>query len=151
MVASASTAVEGGHRFAIQTRFCDSDCLGHINNAVYLSYFEACRIDWLKTFPSEASAGPDQSLPIILARSEIDYLQQGYLQDQLSVMAWIEHIGTTSFTQAYEVRAESRGVIARGKAVLVWFDFDKQAKTEIPEAARRHLEGYLHNNGRTGL
>lgn len=131
------------HVYPIQIRFCDCDSLGHINNAVYLSYFEACRIDWLDKMLQGDILKKGKSLSIILARAEIDYLQQVYLHDQIAVHANIGHIGRTSFHQIYELVSPDRGVLARSKAVLVWFDIKSNQKSEIPDFARQFMEEYL--------
>ncbi|MFW7377472.1 MAG: acyl-CoA thioesterase [Oligoflexus sp.] len=131
--------------YPIQVRFCDTDALGHINNAVYLSYFEASRVDWLNLLQERLPELKSEVLPIILARAEIDFLQQAYLHDRIEVHASIAHIGKTSFQQVYELRSPDRGVLARGRAVLVWFDIKSNQKRDIPPAARSFMEEYFLN------
>ena len=54
----------------IEVRFRDLDALGHVNNAVYLTYLESARIAyWLHV---TGRSGLD-ALDMILARVEIDY------------------------------------------------------------------------------
>jgi acyl-CoA thioester hydrolase len=131
------------HIFPIQLRFCDTDSLGHINNAVFLSFFEACRVDWLSHMKVASAMDSWNVLPIILARAEIDFLKQVYLEDQVEVRASITHIGNTSFQQVYDLLSPQRGLLARGRAVLVWFDIEKNQKAPIPEAARNFMQQYL--------
>ena len=37
-------------KLEIQVRYADIDSYGHVNNAVYLSYFELGRINFLKNY-----------------------------------------------------------------------------------------------------
>ena len=125
--------------YRMQPRFRDTDLLGHINNAVYLSYVESCRVAWLR----ELSLSSDvRTLPIILARSEVDYLAQAFHTEMLVIRAQLDKIGTKSFCQGYEIEAEGRGLVARAKAVLVWFDFKQNCSVPIPEEARQAMRPY---------
>jgi acyl-CoA thioester hydrolase len=130
------------YRYDIQVRFCDIDGLGHINNAVYHSYVEMCRTSWLDEALGYKVFSQGERVPIILARTEMDYLKQGFLHDRLHVDSYIVHIGQKSFHQAYEV-SNGRDVIARAKAVLVWFDFDQQQSIPIPEQQRQRMQSFL--------
>lgn len=130
------------YRHPIEVRFRDLDGLGHINNAVYLTYIEQCRT---RFFHKVGLSGLDdirRNFPLILARTEIDFLMQGSLSDDLVVECWISAIGNKSFTQSYAVTS-ARGVLAQAKAVLVWFDFDANASVTIPDAARKILQSCL--------
>ncbi len=124
---------------SMQPRFRDTDLLGHINNAVFLSYIESCRVAWLQHIGLAQQVG---SLPIILARSEIDYLAQAYHTETLVIRAKLDKIGTKSFCQSYEISVAERGLIARAKAVLVWFDFEKNGSVPIPDEARACMAHY---------
>ena len=53
-------------------RFCDTDQLGHVNNAVYAEMFEAGRVEMLAPL-RPARAGPHA---VVIARLEIDYLRE---------------------------------------------------------------------------
>lgn len=130
------------HRQEIQVRFCDIDGLGHINNAVYHSYVEMCRTSWLDQALGYGVYSKGDQVPVILARTEMDYVKQAYLHDPVQVEAYIVHIGHKSFHQAYEV-SNGREIIARAKAVLVWFDFASNQSVAIPKDKRRQIEAYL--------
>ena len=41
------------HEMRIPVRWGDLDAMGHVNNTVYLRYFETLRIDWLRGFEAE--------------------------------------------------------------------------------------------------
>ena len=37
-------------RFRLETRYADYDTKGHVNNAVYLTYFEVARVEYYRAF-----------------------------------------------------------------------------------------------------
>ena len=83
----------------ITIRFRDTDTMGHVNNAVYLSYFELARMDYFdKMMNSRWDWTKDG---IILARNEIDYLAPVFLLDKIYVETEVVHVGNSSFTMAY--------------------------------------------------
>lgn len=128
----------------IDVRFRDLDGLGHINNAVYHSYIEQARTVWLNESPLMTSAGKrTPRIPVILARTEMDFLQQGSFSDKITVSAWISRVGGKSFDSDYEVMAEGKGVITRARAVLVWFDYEKNVSIPIPSQERAWLQAQL--------
>lgn len=83
--------------------------------------------------------------PIILARTEMDFVAQGSFNDAIEVTTWLSKLGTKSFTMDYEVRGNGQTLLAKARAVLVWFDFDKNISVPVPESARRIFQDYLHD------
>lgn len=112
----------------IQIRFSDIDLMGHVNNAVYLNYFESARMHYLVSV-----LGKDwnwQKNGIILKTNEIEYILPVFLTDKPQVKVTTEHIGNKSFTLSYELKVDTF-VKTRGKSVLVGFDFEKQSSREL--------------------
>jgi acyl-CoA thioester hydrolase len=117
----------------LEVRFRDCDAMGHVNNAVYLTYLEQTRFHhWraagiakeaITSQPSpEASVGED--VPgVIVARVEIDYRRAAKFGDVLRIDVAVAAIGRTSFTYAYEILDQSGALIANAKTVIVRFDY----------------------------
>ncbi|HET8645682.1 MAG TPA: thioesterase family protein, partial [Vicinamibacteria bacterium] len=59
-------------RFPLEARFRDLDAIGHVNNAVYLTYFESARIAWWLHVTAREAQGLS-ALDMILARVELDF------------------------------------------------------------------------------
>ena len=82
----------------ITIRFRDTDTMGHVNNAVYLSYFELARMDYFdKMMNSRWDWTKDG---IILARNEIDYLAPVFLLDKIYVETEVVHVGKERCTHS---------------------------------------------------
>lgn len=112
-------------------RFRDVDALGHVNNAVFLTYLEEARIGFLVPKGAEASG-------MILARVEIDFRAPLRTGDELEIGVRPVGVGTKSFELEYQVRAGDT-VAAEAKTVLVSFDYATGRSVEVPQAWREAL------------
>jgi acyl-CoA thioester hydrolase len=115
-------------------RFRDLDGMGHVNNAVFLTYMESARIAYL----SALGAGDNPQESLILARAEVDFRSPIAFGEDVEVGVRTSRVGTKSFELEYEVRAGGR-VAAEGRSVLVGYDYEAGASTEIPAAWREWL------------
>ena len=126
----------------VYVRWADLDAFGHVNNAVYLTYAELARVDWGgKEFAPKQ--GSSVLVEMTVAHSEVDYLipitKFGVDYD---VNLWVENIGNTSFTVAYEV-VKDGVVFAKMKTVQVMIDIKMMKPRPINEVERAFLTQYL--------
>jgi acyl-CoA thioester hydrolase len=112
-------------------RFRDVDALGHVNNAVFLTYLEEARIGFLVPKGAEASG-------MILARVEIDFRAPLRTGDELEIGVRPAGVGTKSFELEYQVRS-GETVAAEAKTVLVSFDYETGRSVDVPRAWREAL------------
>ncbi|HEX9351193.1 MAG TPA: thioesterase family protein [Gaiellaceae bacterium] len=112
-------------------RFRDVDALGHVNNAVFLTYLEEARIAFLVPLGAEVSN-------MILARVEIDFRAPLRMGDEIEIGVRPANVGTKSFELEYEVRSGD-AVAAEAKTVLVSFDYESGRSIELPESWREAL------------
>src|SRR5436190_10886799 len=84
----------------------DLDGLGHVNNAVYLTYLESARNRYV--FGLTAKRGI-HDFDFILARTVIDFRSAATLFETLHVALRPVRIGTSSWELAYEVRESLTG------------------------------------------
>jgi len=123
------------HRLPV--RFRDCDAMGHVNHAVYLTYFEQARL----TFWRERTGTASPHTRVIIARAECDYRAPAHFGDELEVRVGIGAIGRSSFTLIYEIaHAVSGQLIATGKTVMVSYDYDNGASIPLPDATRELLQ-----------
>lgn len=126
----------------LQPRFRDTDAMGHLNNAVYVTYFEVARAAYWRALTRDANY---QRVPFILAHTTIDFRSPGYVHEMLDVGIRVARLGTKSFDCAYRVvEQESRRLICEGRSVQVIFDYAKNASYPLPDWLRatvRTFEG----------
>jgi acyl-CoA thioester hydrolase len=132
-------------RYRLVVRFSDCDPLGHVNNAVYLTYIEQARIIlWKKqvglAWSERAAKGLPRGEGFILARAEIDFRAQAHEGDELEVCLSLGRFGRTSATYDYEVEHTSTGVIvAAARTVQVWFDYERGVPVALTEELKARL------------
>jgi acyl-CoA thioester hydrolase len=116
----------------IQVRFRDLDALGHVNNAVYLTYLEVARAAYFSRLePDWVGKGH-----FILARAEVDFLRPILLQDPVEVGVRVVRLGRSSFDMEYLVLAAGEEA-ARGKTVQVWLEGGRPAP--LPQEVRARI------------
>jgi acyl-CoA thioester hydrolase len=130
----------GAWRFEheLEVRFRDCDPMGHVNNAVYLTYLEAARFAWWRD-----AFGPTglKDHSFIIARVEIDYRSPARPGDRLVIRLRLEAIGRSSFTVAYEIaNAKTRELIAEARSVQVAYDYGTSRSVPLSETFRARLE-----------
>lgn len=123
--------------YSLQMRFSDCDMMGHVNNAVYLSYFESARVYYFgKLF------GPQRDWKregMIIRTNEIEYLQPIYFDEQPTIELYIESIGHKSFVVCYEIRV-GNNLTTIGKSTVVWYDSILKRSIPISQESRSLLE-----------
>ncbi len=116
----------------IQVRFRDTDAMGHVNNAVYLTFLEVARTAyWQRVFQIPSYNEVD----FVVARVEIDFLSPLFVQDEPVVWIRVNEIGTKSFRFAYELVARDRGA-ARAETVQVMYDY-RHSRSKIMSPPQR--------------
>ena len=119
-------------------RFRDVDSMGHVNNAVYLTYLEAARFSWWRR-----AFGPSGLTDhgFIVARVEIDYRKPALPGERLLIRLRVDSLGKSSFTVAYEIlNGRTREVVAEGKSVQVAYDYTLGKSVPLSEDFRAKLE-----------
>lgn len=117
----------------------DMDAFGHVNNVVYLQWFESARIDLLESVPSAVSMAAGGVAPI-LASIRCDYKKQLHFPDTVHIGSRATKIGRTSFEIEHAVFSEKRQQVAAvGTSVVVVFDYATNRPVRIPEDLRQHF------------
>lgn len=105
------------HEIKLQLRYRDIDSLGHVNNAVFLSYFEIGRIGLFRLNSEDYRA---DSINFVIAHMEIDFLKTLHLFDDVILRTRIVKVGRTSFTFDHEIfSVDGKNVYCHGIAVAV--------------------------------
>ena len=120
----------------IQVRFSDLDVMGHVNNSIYLSYFEYTRVHYFGQL-----LGVDwdwNKNGVLLAKNEVEYLKPVFLSDVPVISMFTETIGIKSFTLSYEINVNNV-ITTQGKSTLVCYDATENKTIEIPELLKQAL------------
>lgn len=118
-------------------RFRDTDRVGHVNNAVFVTYIEIARVDWWTSIREKHNGNP---INFIIARVEVDYVAPIYLGDKLSISMWVSRIGTKSWEFSYKIFNQKTDVVhAEAKTVQVCFDYKNNVTIALNEAVMQYL------------
>lgn len=118
-------------------RFRDLDALGHVNNAVFLTYFESARLAyWMHTTRRQ---GLD-ALDMILARAEVDYRSPLAYGESVEISVGCTSIGRSSFVLESDMHERTSGrLVAQSRKVLVAFDYATGRSRPLPDEVRRQI------------
>lgn len=118
----------------------DMDAFRHVNNTVYLRWFESARIAY---FENVGLIEYDATGPI-LARASVDYRRAVAYPDTVTVAATVVRFGTTSFEMRYRAtsRAQAGAVVAEGDSIIVLFDYASSTKVPLDERLRSAIERF---------
>ena len=128
------------HEKQIEIRWRDQDPYGHVNNAVYLTYLEEVRDEWLERALGESG----DAWGYVTARVAIDFRRE-LTQDDDTVVArlWLTRIGTSSVTTREEIVTVGGELAAEAEAVLVARDTETGRPRPLSDAERAALEREL--------
>jgi acyl-CoA thioester hydrolase len=118
-------------------RFRDLDALGHVNNAVFLTYFESARIAYWLHATRRQGLG---ALDMILARAEVDYRSPLGYGESVEISVGCTSMGRSSFVLEGDMHERgSARLVAESRKVLVHYDYATGRSSPLPDALRRLL------------
>ncbi len=140
---------EGPFRYSlrIDVRFSDTDAMGHVNNATYLSYFEMARAGYYRTVTGSTfgigSTSHDQSF--ILAEARVTYASPVLFGEPLICECRVGWMGRSSFSIEYRLVAEASPfgtarLVAHGESVQVMYDYAAGRVRQLPGTLRTMVE-----------
>ncbi|WP_283789567.1 acyl-CoA thioesterase [Bermanella sp. WJH001] len=123
----------------IQPRFSDTDALGHISNTAFPVWFEEARTPLFEMYHPTLDV---KSWPLIIARIELDLLAQTYWGGDVDIKTYISKLGSSSCEVTHEAWQKDK-MVAKGKAVMIYFDYENEKSVPIPEDIRAQLSVHL--------
>ena len=126
----------------IEVRFRDPASMRHVNNAVYLTYFENARTGYARAL-GHCDDDDDMAalFPFILLEVSCRYVAPAGLGDQLLVHLRTSRVGSKSFEYEYLITRPGDGAtIAVGRSTQVYYDYASGRTLAVPEAYRRAVE-----------
>jgi acyl-CoA thioester hydrolase len=117
----------------IEIRWNDLDVYGHVNNAVYLTYLEEVRDEWLGAVLGD----PSEIWNYVLVRVAIDYRRELALSDDVVIATCrLASIGTSSVRSEERILTRGGELAAQAESVLVARDRDRGRSRALTDAER---------------
>ena len=121
------------HEMVVPIRWGDMDAMGHVNNTVYLRFFEIVRLDWMYGLGRRVDAGAGEG-PVIV-NAFVNFLRQLEFPGDVRLCHYVANPGRTSLDTFVTVeRTDEPGALyAEGGAKMVWTDYTQRKSKPLPE------------------
>jgi acyl-CoA thioester hydrolase len=139
------------HRHDVEIRLSDTDAMGHVNNARYLTYVEIARVAYYERVTGKPLPigvhGAEEGM--ILAEIRMTYRSPAFYGETLTVETRVDRIGRSSFGMVHRITApESRygpaRLVAVADSTMVSYDYPEERAIPVPDewrSAMREFEG----------
>jgi acyl-CoA thioester hydrolase len=134
-------------RVPVDIRWRDLDALGHVNNAVYISYFEHARMAYVRALTGDQAPMVDERTPLprdfqfILAEVTCHFRAPATLAERLIAEIYVSRGGRKSFVFEYRIGGEkSQRLFAEGCSTQVWYDYASGQSQAIPDEVIGQME-----------
>ena len=137
------------HRHQVEVRLSDTDAMGHVNNARYLTYVEIARVAYYEHVTGNqlpiGAHGAEEGM--ILAEIRMTYRSPAFYGETITVETRVDRIGRTSFSMVHRMTApQSRygpaRLIALADSVLVSYDYPEERPIPVPDQWRAAMEEF---------
>ncbi|MCP5161556.1 MAG: acyl-CoA thioesterase [Hahellaceae bacterium] len=123
----------------INPRFSETDALGHVNNTVLPVWFEDARTPVFRLFTPDLD---HKKWRLIIARVEVDFVGELFYGEPIEIRTWIDKLGNSSMVIAQEAWQNHR-VGAKGRAVMIHYDYNEKKAIPIPDDIREELTTHI--------
>jgi len=121
----------------IEPRFRDSDAMGHVNNAVFVTYLEVGRQEYWK----QVWDGDYDTVPFVMARIELDLRSPVKLGEIVRVALRTDWVSRSSFGMSYHLtEARSGRLVAEARTVAVTYDWESERSMPVPDTLRARFQ-----------
>ncbi len=114
-------------RTTVQTRYSDTDALGHFSNSSYVIFLEVGRLDFFK----KVMDGSDVPFTMVVVNINVDIMRECVYGDHIEVTTRCTRIGTKSMVLTSEILANGN-LVSKGTVTLVAFDVVTRQSVPLP-------------------
>ncbi len=129
------------HVTPIAVRFRDIDAMGHVNNAVFFTYLETARVDYMHTVVFEVKPRNLSEAGLILAEISCQFKSPIFYGQSVEVGTRVVEMRNSSFLVEQCIEADGR-LAALSKGVIVHYDYQAGKSVHIPDEVRVRVEAF---------
>jgi len=139
-----STLPEFRHITPVTVRFHEVDMLGVCNNAVYVSYFEHARLQYIKDIGLMPPDGIfTDGFVYFMVRNEVNYKGHAFYDEDLDIYTRISYIKNSSYGFEHIITRRKTGeTIVDGKGVVARVDPDTKKSTPLSDEFIKIVTSY---------
>ncbi len=128
---------EFDYEIEIDVRFRDIDVVGHVNNAVFATYIEQARVQYIEDVVGDSIV----ETSAVIANIEIDFRRPIDWGESVTVGVRATDLGNSSVPIEYEIRSDGE-VAATAETLLVTFDPEAGESRPLPDAWRESIAAH---------
>lgn len=126
--------------------FCDPNPFNHVNNAVFSSYFEECRIDFFSGI-NEFKNSMKQGKTFVLIHPEINYIKPELFGKYLLAATSVEKYGNSNIRGNQAIYGTGQHDLkAVSKTTGVWFALNNNRPARLPEIIQKDQYLFKYKN-----
>ncbi len=119
----------------------DIDSAQHVNNAVYLAYFEDCGNQVSEEYGWEMKQMQDIGIGIAARKHHILYQQPALLDDKLEIATWLTDIQNSTMNRHYVIkRLRDNEILGKSNSVYELIDLNSGKPTNFPGSFRQDFK-----------
>jgi acyl-CoA thioester hydrolase len=120
------------HETKLRVRYAEIDAQGHVNNAVYLSYFEVGRVEWLRAAGLSYKGLEERGYGFVVVEALVRYRRAAFFDDELTLRTELATLTRASLRFEYAV---SRGgeALATGHTLHACLDLATGKPVRVPD------------------
>lgn len=129
----------------VTLRYSDMDVLGHLNNAVYATLFEAGRVAYVEDVLKDVTP---EGLGYVIVKLTIEFRAEAHYPGVARVETDVVRVGGSSMTFAQRILIGGR-LVATAESICALFDLAKRKAVRCPDPLRERIaaQGALHSAG----
>ena len=119
------------HTLPIQLRFSDFDSLGHVNNTVYLSYYDLGKTAYFSTlFPDWMM----KETAVMVVHVDVDFFSQVFPHENVAVETAITELGNKSIHLLQRlISLDTQEAKCVCHTVMVYYNLKERTSQDIPQ------------------
>ncbi|EAQ82062.1 acyl-CoA thioesterase [Blastopirellula marina] len=126
----------------IPVQWGDMDSFQHVNNTIYLRWFESARVEYLSAAKLDGVMAATGTGPILYSVT-CNFRRQVRFPDTMLIGAKATRLGGTSIRIGHAIYSvEQKQIVADGESGVVYFDYKKQQAMRIPDEIRALMQTF---------
>ena len=128
------------HRMGVQIRFNDIDMFGHLNNSVYIQFFDMVKYAYFRQFMTD-TFGSEPTAPVV-ANINCDFLEPTKIDERLEVLTAITEIADSSMVLQQRIVSSAGRVKCTARTIMVNIDLATGRPTTVSDEWRKKITDY---------
>lgn len=124
------------HSLPIQLRFNDVDAMGHVNNAVFMEFFDLGKA---RFFADRGIHAEEGDFTVMVVHVEVDFRSQVHMNDTIAVETELERIGNKSLHILQRAVKSDGTLCAECRTVMSGYCRSTRTSAPIPDEFRAML------------